>query len=468
MQERGDAMGKSKAVWRSIAALPLALYGYAFSKAGYSMQSGLYFSVADNTLTNIIGLINAAVGVILAGAALKYDSQRFRKALLLIGVGAGFCSLILLGICHMHPGQPPWVVLASRIGQSISMILVSSLWISCYAYLNPTRTTFLNAACILAAEALMFMTEQSDIARYFLFVSVFLSLGVVVYVFAQKTNPEQETSSTLPSESKHPLFPYKAALFVAMYSFAYGFATMTANVQSAIYAAAIPSIFIILFILFGNRRFSVASLCRLVLPLMIGGFLLTSLMLDLVFPVPSILLDTGFSTMELLLLLMVFTIAYSTGVSAIFLFGALSATQFFFRFVGLQLGRFMSSSPLEGGYVAAVVIVSVLIVIASLLLINEKSLLLTWVPSMPGASNASENDTVDTDVRINLLCTNHNLTDRESEVLRLLVKGKTNRAIARDMFISEGTVKAHVSHIYQKIGVHTRKELKDLAMGSSN
>lgn len=44
-------------------------------------------------------------------------------------------------------------------------------------------------------------------------------------------------------------------------------------------------------------------------------------------------------------------------------------------------------------------------------------------------------------------------------MLYLVVKGKTNNQIARDMFISIGTVKAHLYHIYQKLGIHTRKEL---------
>ena len=48
------------------------------------------------------------------------------------------------------------------------------------------------------------------------------------------------------------------------------------------------------------------------------------------------------------------------------------------------------------------------------------------------------------------------LTDRELEVLGLLAAGKTNRAIAEDLFISEKTVASHVSHIFTKLGVTSR------------
>lgn len=48
------------------------------------------------------------------------------------------------------------------------------------------------------------------------------------------------------------------------------------------------------------------------------------------------------------------------------------------------------------------------------------------------------------------------LTAREVEVLRLLASGKTNRAIARELGLSEKTVARHVSNIFAKIGVPSR------------
>jgi ATP/maltotriose-dependent transcriptional regulator MalT len=50
------------------------------------------------------------------------------------------------------------------------------------------------------------------------------------------------------------------------------------------------------------------------------------------------------------------------------------------------------------------------------------------------------------------------LSDRETQVLRLLAAGKTNRAIGEELFISEKTVARHVSNIFDKLGVSTRTE----------
>jgi DNA-binding NarL/FixJ family response regulator len=48
------------------------------------------------------------------------------------------------------------------------------------------------------------------------------------------------------------------------------------------------------------------------------------------------------------------------------------------------------------------------------------------------------------------------LTQRELEVLRLVARGATNREVARRLFISEASVKAHLLHLYAKLGVNDR------------
>ncbi|MFE1594874.1 response regulator [Nocardia sp. NPDC058705] len=50
------------------------------------------------------------------------------------------------------------------------------------------------------------------------------------------------------------------------------------------------------------------------------------------------------------------------------------------------------------------------------------------------------------------------LTDRETDVLRLLATGAANREIARSLYLSEGTVKNHISSILHRLGVRDRTQ----------
>lgn len=58
----------------------------------------------------------------------------------------------------------------------------------------------------------------------------------------------------------------------------------------------------------------------------------------------------------------------------------------------------------------------------------------------------------------------HDLTEREWEVLALMVEGLNNTQIARRLVVSPSTIKTHVSHILSKLGVTSRTEAVALVM----
>lgn len=61
----------------------------------------------------------------------------------------------------------------------------------------------------------------------------------------------------------------------------------------------------------------------------------------------------------------------------------------------------------------------------------------------------------------------YHLTNRETEVLNLLISGLSNADIGKAMFISEGTAKTHIHNIYQKLGVNSRFQLMNLISASN-
>lgn len=60
--------------------------------------------------------------------------------------------------------------------------------------------------------------------------------------------------------------------------------------------------------------------------------------------------------------------------------------------------------------------------------------------------------------------TRYRLTERESQIVAAIVDGASNKDIAAQFRIAEDTVKHHVSHIFDKVGVHSRLELAVFAL----
>ncbi|MDD5893016.1 MAG: helix-turn-helix transcriptional regulator [Coriobacteriaceae bacterium] len=64
------------------------------------------------------------------------------------------------------------------------------------------------------------------------------------------------------------------------------------------------------------------------------------------------------------------------------------------------------------------------------------------------------------------VCANYGLTPRESDVFGKLSRGRTAKVIARDLTISEHTVKSHTYNIYRKLGINSQQELIDIVVGT--
>lgn len=63
---------------------------------------------------------------------------------------------------------------------------------------------------------------------------------------------------------------------------------------------------------------------------------------------------------------------------------------------------------------------------------------------------------------------NFNLTQRENEIASLLLKGRTYKMIAEELFLSENTVKTHIKNIYSKLNVNSKTEFINLMIEKEN
>ncbi len=119
----------------------------------------------------------------------------------------------------------------------------------------------------------------------------------------------------------------------------------------------------------------------------------------------------------------------------------------FGAFIGIKLG----SDPL-----ALMAVTSVLLVLGSGMFMFHYMRLFTPVP----ASEMTREDVL-TSIKLR-----YDLSSREMDVLNLLVDGATNTEISSKLFISENTVKFHVSNLLKKTGTKSRKELSSVFLES--
>jgi DNA-binding CsgD family transcriptional regulator len=64
-----------------------------------------------------------------------------------------------------------------------------------------------------------------------------------------------------------------------------------------------------------------------------------------------------------------------------------------------------------------------------------------------------------TEAELNRIFSKYDISNREQEVVNLILKGKTNKEIEDKLYISLKTVKSHIYNVYRKMGVKTRLEL---------
>jgi two-component system, NarL family, nitrate/nitrite response regulator NarL len=59
------------------------------------------------------------------------------------------------------------------------------------------------------------------------------------------------------------------------------------------------------------------------------------------------------------------------------------------------------------------------------------------------------------------------LTEREQQITQMVREGLSNKEIGRRCNVSDGTVKVHLHHIYEKLAIHNRTALAVLDLGTS-
>ena len=84
-------------------------------------------------------------------------------------------------------------------------------------------------------------------------------------------------------------------------------------------------------------------------------------------------------------------------------------------------------------------------------------------PSLPASAvpiNATPSTTLD--ARCKYIRQRFGLTERETDMVRLLAHGRSKTSISKELFISENTVKSYTRNVYSKLNIHSKQQLLDI------
>ncbi|WP_326423888.1 helix-turn-helix transcriptional regulator [Adlercreutzia wanghongyangiae] len=200
-----------------------------------------------------------------------------------------------------------------------------------------------------------------------------------------------------------------------------------------------------------GKEFDAGLAYRFTLPVTVAALCLLALPAEDKEMLSSFLLGCGFTCFDLGAWILVSDVARRTRLPALRTFALMQCSVQ----GGMLLGAIMSLLA-QGGIVSssAVLIVVVVSLTAACAAMYGR-------PSVP-ALETTDTPSGETDL-VEEFVERFGLTPREGDVLQLLLRGRSRDRIEKELVLSKSTVKTHVRHIYEKVGVKSQQELIDIA-----
>lgn len=382
-------------------------------------------------------------------------------------IGAACLSMVAGTLAAAFGAGNPVVFLiggtVAIVGAGLSLLL----WKEFYACLSPVRIALYLVCATLAGEAMRIVLLGLNPVYMLVGISLLPVVSTVTLMRAFRSLPEEERPRAADAGACR--IPVKLLTVVAAYSLCYGLVSKTSDSSVAITALSklLPALLVIASILLQSERFGFNDVYRLAMPLAICGGALFCGFPGMDPTIANFFVSFGYRVCQILVTVGLGSMARTLGINASFLFGAELATQYAASLVGkiVQLPAVQILLPVSAHGVLTLLACLAAAAVALLSMRNEKG----RIPFYGLSSELQE----PVSARAALaLCAQraaglHGLSERELEILQLLLEDKTLAQIGRELCIAEGTVKSHANRIYRKMSVSGRKELVDAVQKDS-
>jgi DNA-binding CsgD family transcriptional regulator len=366
---------------------------------------------------------------------------------ILTGVGSG-CLLMLWGVTFGSMDQP-----SAMSNTSFALLLAFALYYICVGFIDYPVLTAIVVVIPFAEGALLALSLNSSLHTITSYtaeikadrVSFSLRIGILVVVIGFALSVLRELSiASIPAEAQ-------------------GNEQMVILIGSLVLA-----LFIIHIILFSEQKNQ--RKYRLQIPVL---FVATAVLLLLLIGDESsllykIILLISYFCFEVTVWSAFVWIVYHCRLSPFGVFGLGLGGLFIGQFISPLSNHFvtLSGSPLALNQVVEPIVLMFILLLAIWLLSNEKGLPGIVLPVNSENSDATpDEENVDLGGAIDAAAKLYQLSDKETEVLTLLTKGRSVAHISKKLYISNNTSKTHIRRIYTKMNVHSKEELMDLVDG---
>lgn len=442
--------------------VPLCFLGVGFYRAWTETvyaNGGLRFPAQE---TASFGAYNACTIVILIVVALlarRIAPLCAKRGVFLLTGACLVCSAAMNFLSVVHPDWGPVLGWPAVLLGSLGISLIICLWSEFFGCVNPYRVGLYYSGSIILGVLILWLFK--GLAFWWLFAGACLVpiLSLMCLVKSYAMLPDSE----LPHASwGNFLVPWKPIMVVALYSFAYGMRgeifTDVLGIHSA-FGVICAALFVFVGLGAFADRFEFSFIWKCALGLMIASLVPFGLLAPAGDGISDFCALASYTLCLILIMVILSNLSYRYGVCALWVFSIERAVRLIAVFAGIAVSSFSVQQNIPG--VVMPIVVLACIVVATAFVFSEKQLSSSWgailrvTPDM--ADDQSDQHRLAT--KCHELGKQCALSSREEEILLLLAQRKKTSTIEQELYISKSTVKTHIRHIYDKAGVHSRKEL---------
>lgn len=441
--------------------LSLPLFGFAFARAFNDLAS---FTLADLTPGNVVfwqsvlSLTMVATFAIMLGLAKRVAPlcrhARYYPLVCAVMVSAAFALFAASALAGSAQGAMlAAAATLSGVGSALSVLAWAELQ-SCFSTLRiviyVTGSFFLGTILswsFAGMEAVKLLT-----------VMVLLALASQGCLVLGLTGiPEEDRPRALWVRLR---FPWKLVAVLGVYEFVLGVQEVFSVdlVSGWTSGMIVASLSLFVFAYFLSHRFDFMAIVRAPFAF-VGCGVVVAFSTMLPEELSMTLLSIGYSLMFVILAVLFCDISHRFGVCAIALCSIKDIMEAFLV-VGNYAGQAAYQVLTPEEWTTFMAVLGALVLGASLLLLSDGGNA-EWGLSLFGLRKVALED--DPRAAFTLRCDEvaktYRLSPRETEVLQLLALGREAPSIERDLCIAKGTLKSHIQRIYQKMDIHSRKEL---------